>query len=141
MPPLSEIVQQMQRVVISLEQVMLAEQHQLSAGQIDGSALQRVTEDKSSLLATLDYLEGLRQEAVNSAATIPAATQALWQEIKQQTERLSRLNQHNGWLLESQQAHTDRALALLKPYQTPQLYGADGQAKKTSRHTNKKIAC
>lgn len=141
MSPLSDVVQQIQRVLISLEQVMLAEQQQLCAGQIDGSALQRVTEDKSSLLATLDYLESLRQAALKNTPDLPAETLSLWQAVQQQTEKLSRLNQHNGWLLESQREHTDRALAILKPHQAPQFYGADGQAKETSRHTNKKIAC
>lgn len=141
MSPLSEVVQQIQRVLSSLEQVMLAEQQHLSAGQIDASALQRVTEDKSSLLATLDYLDTLRQEAMKSGSEVPAATQALWQAVQQQTAQLSRLNQHNGWLLASQQEHTDSALAILKPYQAPQFYGANGQAQEATRHSHKKVAC
>lgn len=57
MSRLSEILDQMTVVLNDLKTVMDAEQHHLSSGQINGSALQRITEDKSSLLATPDYLE------------------------------------------------------------------------------------
>ena len=56
MSRLSEILDQMTVVLNDLKTVMDAEQQHLSSGQINGSALQRITEDKSSLLATLDYL-------------------------------------------------------------------------------------
>lgn len=61
MSRLSEILDQMTVVLNDLKTVMDAEQHHLSSGQINGSALQRITEDKSSLLATLDYLEKQRR--------------------------------------------------------------------------------
>ncbi|MDU1298338.1 MAG: flagellar biosynthesis protein FlgN, partial [Enterobacter hormaechei] len=51
MSRLSEILDQMTVVLNDLKTVMDAEQHHLSSGQINGSALQRITEDKSSLLA------------------------------------------------------------------------------------------
>ena len=57
MSRLSEILDQMTVVLNDLKTVMDAEQQQLSAGHISGSALQRITEEKSSLLATLDYLD------------------------------------------------------------------------------------
>ena len=60
---LLEVMDQMTVVLNSLKEVMDAEQQQLSAGHVNGSALQRITEDKSSLLATLDYLEQLRRDA------------------------------------------------------------------------------
>lgn len=61
MSRLSEILDQMTVVLNDLKTVMDAEQQHLSSGQINGSALQRITEDKSSLLATLDYLEQQRR--------------------------------------------------------------------------------
>ena len=61
MTRLSEILDQMTTVLNDLKTVMDAEQQQLSAGHINGSQLQRITEEKSSLLATLDYLEHLNQ--------------------------------------------------------------------------------
>lgn len=54
MTRLSEILDQMTTVLNDLKTVMDAEQQQLSVGQINGSQLQRITEEKSSLLATLD---------------------------------------------------------------------------------------
>lgn len=61
MTRLSEILDQMTTVLNDLKTVMDAEQQQLSAGHINGSQLQRITEEKSSLLATLDYLEQQRR--------------------------------------------------------------------------------
>lgn len=61
MSRLSEILDQMTVVLNDLKTVMDAEQQHLSSGHINGSALQRITEDKSSLLATLDYLEQQRR--------------------------------------------------------------------------------
>ena len=59
MSRLSEVLDQMTAVLGSLKEVMDAEQLQLSAGHVNGSVLQRITEQKSSLLATLDYLPGV----------------------------------------------------------------------------------
>lgn len=140
MTRLSEILGQITNVLNSLETVMNAEQQQLSAGQINGSALQRITEDKSSLLATLDYLDTLRQAEQTSAAASSVETQLRWQTLRQQIQRLGEVNQHNGWLLEFQREHTEQALAILKPHQAPEFYGADGQAKSAVNHANKKIA-
>ena len=118
---------------------MNAEQQQLSAGQINGSALQRITEDKSSLLATLDYLETRRLAELKATSVQPTDSDTQWRAIQQKIQRLSEINQHNGWLLESQREHTDQALAILKPHQAPEFYGADGQAKSAVIHANKKM--
>ncbi|ELX79878.1 flagella synthesis chaperone protein FlgN [Salmonella enterica subsp. enterica serovar Dublin] len=56
----------MTTVLNDLKTVMDAEQQQLSVGQINGSQLQRITEEKSSLLATLDYLEQQRRLEQNA---------------------------------------------------------------------------
>ena len=61
MTRLSEILDHMTAVLNDLKKVMDAEQQQLSVGHINGSQLQRITEEKSSLLATLDYLEQQRR--------------------------------------------------------------------------------
>lgn len=47
MTRLSEILDQMTTVLNDLKTVMDAEQQQLSVGQINGSQLQRITEEKS----------------------------------------------------------------------------------------------
>ncbi|HAN6476946.1 TPA: flagellar biosynthesis protein FlgN, partial [Escherichia coli] len=56
MTRLAEILDQMSAVLNDLKTVMDQEQQHLSMGQINGSQLQWITEQKSSLLATLDYL-------------------------------------------------------------------------------------
>lgn len=130
---LLEVMDQMTVVLNSLKEVMDAEQQQLSAGHVNGSALQRITEDKSSLLATLDYLEQLRRAAQSAENISSADITQRWQAITQKTQHLRDINQHNGWLLEDQLARNEQALAVLKPHQEPNLYGADGQATTVSR--------
>ena len=61
MSRLAEILDQMTTVLNELKVVMDNEQQQLCMGHINGSLLQRITEEKSSLLATLDYLEQQRR--------------------------------------------------------------------------------
>jgi flagella synthesis protein FlgN len=129
----------MTAVLNSLKEVMDAEQLQLSAGQINSNALQRITEDKSSLLATLDYLEQQRRAEQNSGAVTSIDVNQRWQTITQKTLHLRDINQHNGWLLEDQMARNEQALAVLKPHQAPDFYGADGQATSQANRGGKKI--
>ncbi|QGU10333.1 flagella biosynthesis chaperone FlgN [Leclercia sp. J807] len=139
MSRLTEIMDQMTVVLNDLKTVMDAEQQQLSAGNVHGSALQRITEDKSSLLATLDYLEQQRrsEQSVRHSANDDVVER--WQTITEKTQHLRDLNQHNGWLLEGQILRNQQALAVLKPHQETGLYGADGQTA-SSRSGGKKIS-
>lgn len=130
---LSDVLEQMTVVLDALQAVMDAEQRQLSAGHVNGSALQRITEQKSSLLATLDYLEQQRRAAQNAGRSANDDAPQRWQAMTETTHRLRILNQHNGWLLEEQIARNQQALAVLKPHQEPALYGADGQMANTVR--------
>ncbi|MBS0854309.1 flagella biosynthesis chaperone FlgN [Enterobacter sp. JGM127] len=127
MSRLSEILDQMTVILNDLKTVMDAEQQQLSAGYISGSALQRITEDKSSLLATLDYLEQQRRAEQVSQRSANDDFAERWQTITEKTQQLRDLNQHNGWLLEGQITRNQQALEVLKPHQEPGLYGANGQ--------------
>lgn len=132
MSRLSEVLDQMTVVLTSLKEVMDAEQQQLSAGHVNGSALQRITEEKSSLLATLNYLEQQRRSQQATVSTHDDDAQR-WQTITQKTHHLRDLNQHNGWLLEGQLARNSQALEILKPHQEPGLYGANGQTASAHR--------
>lgn len=136
---LSDILDQMTVILSALKDVMDAEQKQLSVGQINGSALQRITEEKSSLLATLDYLEQQRRAAQKPHHSGSDEIADRWQIITQKTQHLRDLNQHNGWLLEGQIARNQDVLNILKPHQEPALYGANGQAASSLRG-GKKIA-
>lgn len=123
----------MQEVLSSLTEVMNAEQEQLSAGRINSSLLQRITEDKSSLLGTLNYLDDMRRQAEKAAglqAPYPAQPELAqrWEHIQTLTMTLRNINEHNGMLLNHQISHNEQALAVLKPHQTQAFYGPDGQA-------------
>lgn len=122
MTRLAEILDQMSAVLNDLKTVMDQEQQHLYMGQINGSQLQWITEQKSSLLATLDYLEQLRRKEPNSANSVDISQR--WQEIIVKTQQLRQMNQHNGWLLEGQIERNQQALEMLKPHQEPTLYGA-----------------
>ena len=131
MTRLAEILDQMSAVLNDLKTVMVQEQQHLSMGQINGSQLQWITEQKSSLLATLDYLEQLRKKEPNTANSVDISQR--WQEITVKTQQLRKMNQHNGWLLEGQIERNQQALEMLKPHQKPTLYGANGQTSTTHR--------
>jgi flagella synthesis protein FlgN len=126
-------------VLNDLKTVMDAEQQQLSAGNVNGSALQRITEDKSSLLATLDYLEQQRRTEQSARHSANDDVADRWQTITEKTQHLRDLNQHNGWLLEGQISRNQQALDVLKPHQEPALYGANGQTS-NSRSSGKKFS-
>lgn len=133
MSRLSEILDQMTVILNDLKDVMDAEQQQLSTGHLNGSALQRITEEKSSLLASLDYLEQQRRLEQNANRSANDDIADRWQVITTKTQHLRDLNQHNGWLLEGQIDRNKQALEVLKPHQEPSLYGANGQTSPTSR--------
>lgn len=133
MTRLSEILDQMTVVLNDLKRVMDAEQQYLSVGHINGSQLQRITEEKSSLLATLDYLEQQRRAEQDTLRSPNHDVAERWKAITEQTQHLRDLNQHNGWLLEDQIERNQQALEVLKPHQEPTLYGANGQTSSAHR--------
>ncbi|EHD22043.1 MULTISPECIES: flagella synthesis protein FlgN [Brenneria] len=137
MQKLQTILDKLLHNLDSLQAVMSEEQVQLCAGQINSSALQQVTEKKSSLLATMQYLEQCRHEE-ESLATLKAPYEGneelaeRWRQVQQLTKNLREQNQHNGLLLNQHISHTDKALEILKPRHGQSLYGPDGQAKGSS---------
>ncbi|HAT8032927.1 TPA: flagellar biosynthesis protein FlgN [Citrobacter rodentium] len=133
MTRLAEILDHMTAVLNDLKKVMDAEQQQLSVGHINGSQLQRITEEKSSLLATLNYLEQQRRGEQDAHHGANDEISERWQAITEKTQQLRDLNQHNGWLLEGQIARNQQAIEVLKPYQEPTLYGANGQTSSSHR--------
>ena len=127
----------MLEVLTTLAEVMMAEQQQLSGGQINSSLLQRITEDKSSLLGTLNFLEQLRRDADKEVGVhAPYSNQPelarRWAAIQEQTVRLRDMNLHNGLLLNHQITFTEQALEVLKPHHTQKFYGPNGQATSSS---------
>ncbi|WP_058913958.1 flagellar export chaperone FlgN [Entomohabitans teleogrylli] len=116
----SAIADQLLSTLNELEQTLESEQRLLCGAQVDGSALQHLTNQKSALLATLAWLEQQRQDAT----ALPGASE---QQISERLRRLRELNQHNGWLLNTQMDRNARALAILQPAQQAALYGANGK--------------
>ncbi|WP_145513201.1 flagella synthesis protein FlgN [Yersinia massiliensis] len=121
----------------SLTAVVAQEQQLLCAGRIQGIVLQGVTEQKSSILATLAYLDKTRLTAeadVKAHAPYPRhpALAAKWQRMLQLAEGLQYSNLHNGLLLQQHIEHNTQALAVLNTRHGQSLYGPDGQAKGAS---------
>ena len=130
MASLSETLNKMAESLLALRAAMESEQRLLSAGSVSGSALQRVTEEKSTLLATLAWLEQQRQLAWHDTEE---SAQVRWRALEIEIRALSELNQHNGWLLEGQIAYNQQALAVLRPHQEAGLYGKDGMTAGSGR--------
>ncbi|WP_067703132.1 MULTISPECIES: flagellar export chaperone FlgN [unclassified Erwinia] len=133
MDKLLNALDKMLEVLSNLADVMMAEQQQLSGGQVNSSLLQRITEDKSSLLATLNFIEQLRRDAEKEAGlhapySLQPEMAKRWAAIQEQTVKLRDTNLHNGLLLNHQIGFTEQALEVLKPHQTQKFYGPDGQA-------------
>lgn len=142
MEKLLNTLDKMLEVMASLNEMMHSEQQQLSAGQVNSSLLQRITEDKGSLLSTLSYIDQLRKQAEQTCGmTAPYARSPeharRWTAIQSQTLVLRDLNQHNGLLLGQQIQHTQQALDILKPHFSQKFYGPDGQARSSGFLHNK----
>lgn len=134
MSNLQTTLDKMQDVLASLSAVLEEEQQQLAAGNINSNLLQRITEDKSALLSTLNYLDEMRRTAEQGQATsAPYRGQndmaRRWDTIQQHSRRLQDANVHNGLLLQHQIRYTQDALDVLKPHQTQAFYGPDGMGK------------
>lgn len=118
----------------SLTHVVAQEQQLLCSGRIHGIVLQGVTEQKSSILATLAYLDQTRLTTettvdIQAPYTRIATLAERWQRVLQITETLRYSNLHNGLLLQQHIEHNNQALAILKTHHGKSLYGPDGHAK------------
>lgn len=128
----------------ALDQVINHEQTILCSGRVNGASLQHITEQKSSLLATVDYLDKQRRqhdERLRQAAPYSRQPEisAMWKEVVQLTTKLSQINRHNGMLLGKQIAYNTEALAILNASQTQKFYGPNGQ-ETVSGQTVRKIS-
>ncbi|AGB82997.1 flagellar biosynthesis/type III secretory pathway chaperone [Serratia sp. FGI94] len=111
----------------------LAEEHALlCASRLPGPALQRVTDNKNQLLATVSHQEQQRQQLESRDLKAPYASHdalaARWRQVQQLSQQLREQNQHNGLLLGRHIEHNAQALAVLNK-QNKTLYGPDGQSR------------
>ncbi|EKN6104882.1 flagellar biosynthesis protein FlgN [Yersinia enterocolitica] len=121
----------------SLKTVVAQEQQLLCFGRIQGIVLQGVTEQKSSILATLAYLDQTRlttEKSINIQAPYSSVTALAerWQRILELAEGLRYGNLHNGLLLQQHIEHNTQALAVLNTRHGQSLYGPDGHSKGAS---------
>ncbi|WP_017348051.1 flagella synthesis protein FlgN [Pantoea sp. A4] len=131
MSQLQSTLEKMQEVLSTLTDLLAEEQNALAAGKVNSNLLQRITEDKRSLLATLNYLDQMRltcERSHNMTAPYPADRMMAeqWQRLQQATRQLRDANVHNGLLLQQQIRFTDAAVSVLKPHFSQAFYGPDG---------------
>ncbi len=126
----------------ALDLIIHHEQTLLCSGRVNGVALQHITEQKSSLLTTVDYLDKQRREHdVRLKQTAPYSRQpeiaGMWKTVVQLIEKLSHINRHNGMLLDKQLAYNSQAMAILNASQTQKLYGPNGQTSVSGQSVRK----
>jgi flagella synthesis protein FlgN len=126
----------------SLDLIINHEQTLLCSGRVNGVALQHITEQKSSLLTTVDYLDKRRREHdVRLKQTAPYSRQPeianMWKTVVQLSQKLSHINRHNGMLLDKQLAYNSQAMAILNASQTQKLYGPNGQTSVSGQSVRK----
>ncbi|MEE4410524.1 MULTISPECIES: flagella synthesis protein FlgN [unclassified Serratia (in: enterobacteria)] len=136
MENLAQLLDSLLETLNALDRVLAEEHHLLCSGQLPGVALQRVTDIKSQLLATVNYLEQqrLEQERAQRQQAPYAAHPRLadaWQQVQLLSQKLREKNQHNGLLLNQQLDHNAQALAILGK-NNKSLYGPDGQSRSGS---------
>jgi flagella synthesis protein FlgN len=126
----------------SLDLIINHEQTLLCSGRVNGVALQHITEQKSSLLTTVDYLDKQRREHdLRLKQTAPYSRQPeianMWKTVVQLSQKLSHINRHNGMLLDKQLAYNSQAMAILNASQTQKLYGPNGQTSVSGQSVRK----
>ncbi|WP_226020153.1 flagella synthesis protein FlgN [Serratia symbiotica] len=133
MKNLTQFLDKLLEALHGLDTALVEEHHLLCSSQLPGVALQRITDAKSQLLATVGYLEQQRHRLENTLGWqapydgLPQLAQR-WQQVQQLSQTLREKNQHNGMLLNQQIDHNAQALAILNK-NNQSLYGPDGQSR------------
>ncbi|HGM5489956.1 TPA: flagella synthesis protein FlgN [Serratia fonticola] len=133
MENLAQLLDKLLETLHALGTVQTQEHTLLCSTTLVGVALQRVTDAKSELLATVNYLDQQRLEKERlQHCQAPYNDQpqlaARWQQIQLLSLQLREQNSHNGMLLNHHIAHNTQALAVLNK-QNKSLYGPDGQSR------------
>jgi flagella synthesis protein FlgN len=133
MENLAQLLDKLLETLQALGTVQTEEHVLLCSKTLAGVALQRVTDTKSQLLATVNYLDQQRVEQErlqHCQAPYDGQPQlaACWQQVQQLSLQLREQNNHNGMLLNHHIEHNTQALAILNK-QNKSLYGPDGQSR------------
>ncbi len=133
MENLAQLLDKLLETLNALGAVQAEEHTLLCSNTLAGVALQRVTDTKNQLLATVNYLEKQRLE-LESAHHCQAPYEkhphlaTRWQQVQQLSQQLREQNNHNGMLLNHHIEHNTQTLAVLNK-QNKSLYGPDGQSR------------
>lgn len=136
MENLAQRLDKLLETLSALGAVQAEEHNLLCSNTLAGVALQRVTDTKSQLLATVNYLEQQRLEyekAHHCQAPYNGQPHLAerWQQVQLLGQQLREQNNHNGMLLNHHIEHNQQALAVLNK-QNKSLYGPDGQSRASS---------
>lgn len=133
-----------------LQELLEQEQSMLSAGTIDGAELEQVAHAKSALHQEIESAEQQRikaQQKLGFAADSKGAQQAaqqagcleIWERLLQAAERVAKMNQLNGELIQHRLHHNQHMLNILRDASGGgQLYGSDGNQPTRPQRINSK---
>ncbi|WP_417657396.1 flagella synthesis protein FlgN [Pseudidiomarina aestuarii] len=134
----------------NLQQLLEQEQSMLSAGTIDGAELERIAQAKTALQQEIETAEEQRRTAqhklgfaADSKGARKAAQQAgcidTWETLLQAAERVAKMNQLNGELIQHRLHHNQHMLNILRDASGGgQLYGSDGNQPTRPQRINSK---
>ncbi|RUO42169.1 flagellar protein FlgN [Pseudidiomarina aestuarii] len=134
----------------NLQQLLEQEQSMLSAGTIDGAELERIAQAKTALQQEIEAAEQQRRTAqqklgfaTDSKGARKAADQAgcldTWETLLQAAERVAKMNQLNGELIQHRLHHNQHMLNILRDASGGgQLYGSDGNQPTRPQRINSK---
>ncbi|PXX96474.1 flagella synthesis protein FlgN [Halomonas sp. LBP4] len=135
---LARLLNDQQGRLAALVTLLEEELEALTAGQIDGSRLERIATEKQALLAELEGMEQLRRQVQRRlgyrdghegarAAARDADCLAGWEATLGATERADRLNRLAGQLLGMRLAHNQRMLDFIHEVSEKTLYDPRGR--------------
>lgn len=132
MENLSVILQKLTGLLEELESTLVEENGQLSRAQINPISLQIISDNKSRLLAAINFYDEQRkqeenQQSVASPYPHKPTLAALWRGITLVVKKSSELNQKNYQLLEMHMKKVNDVKQIVsRATSTTQLYGQSG---------------
>ncbi|MDT0500525.1 MULTISPECIES: flagellar protein FlgN [unclassified Halomonas] len=135
---LSRLLQTQTTRLKELSRLLAQEQELLTAGQIEGRALEQVAQDKQTLLDALATTEKSRlsiQDRLGYPTDIEGSRQAAedagcleeWQAMLELTRVTARQNQRNGYLISTRAQHNRQMLDYLQSIAEARPYTAKGR--------------
>lgn len=138
---LSDHLKKQHQCLSSLLELLDDERRALATGRVDGQRLNDLAESKQQRFDELERLESQRRQALqrlgydnsrqgSDRAARDAGCRDSWQDFCDTAERVRRLNQLNGSVIQNRLSHNQRLLNFLHEAADNGVYGADGQARR-----------